>query len=42
MKGLPFSEAVQVGTLLYLAGQVGLGEDGKLVHGAGMERYQAA
>jgi len=33
MKGLPFSEAVQVGNLLYLAGQVGLGDDGKLVHG---------
>ena len=33
MKGLPFSEAVQVGNLLYLAGQVGLGDDGKLVRG---------
>jgi len=33
MKGLPFSEAVQHGRLLYLAGQVGLGDDGELVRG---------
>ncbi|HVP66020.1 MAG TPA: RidA family protein [Anaeromyxobacteraceae bacterium] len=33
MEGLPFSEAVQVGGLLFLAGQVGLDEGGKLVAG---------
>jgi reactive intermediate/imine deaminase len=42
MKGLPFSEAVQVGNLLYLSGQVGLGGDGKLVLGGiGPETRQA-
>jgi 2-iminobutanoate/2-iminopropanoate deaminase len=42
MKGLPFSEAVQVGNLLYLSGQVGLGADGKLAHGGiGPETRQA-
>ncbi len=41
-KGLPFSEAVQVGNLLYLSGQVGLGADGKLVPGGiGPETRQA-
>jgi reactive intermediate/imine deaminase len=33
MKGLPFSEAVQVGNLLFLSGQLGLDADGKLVPG---------
>jgi 2-iminobutanoate/2-iminopropanoate deaminase len=33
MKGLPFSEAVQVGDLLFLSGQIGLDADGKLVPG---------
>jgi reactive intermediate/imine deaminase len=42
MKGLPFSEAVQVGNLLYLSGQLGLGADGKLVRGGiGPETRQA-
>ena len=42
MKGLPFSEAVQVGNLLHLSGQVGLGDDGKLVRGGiGPETRQA-
>jgi 2-iminobutanoate/2-iminopropanoate deaminase len=42
MKGLPFSEAVQVGNLLFLSGQVGLGADVKLVHGGiGPETRQA-
>ena len=31
--GLPFSEAVEVGSLLYLAGQIGSGADGRLVTG---------
>lgn len=31
--GLPFSEAVRTGDLLFLAGQIGLGESGKLVPG---------
>jgi 2-iminobutanoate/2-iminopropanoate deaminase len=30
---LPFSEAVRVGGMLYLSGEVGLGTDGKLVPG---------
>ena len=29
----PFSDAVRVGSMLYLAGQLGLGKDGKLVPG---------
>jgi len=29
----PYSDAVRVGSLLYLAGQLGLGKDGKLVPG---------
>lgn len=33
MKGLPFSEAVRVGDLLFLSGQIGLGADGKLAPG---------
>ncbi len=30
---LPFSEAVRVGSVLYLSGQMGIGADGKLVAG---------
>ncbi|HKY55707.1 MAG TPA: RidA family protein [Anaerolineales bacterium] len=33
MKGLPFSEAVRVGNMLYLAGQIGLDETGNMVPG---------
>lgn len=33
LPGLPFSEAVQAGELLFLAGQIGCGADGKLVPG---------
>jgi len=33
MKGLPFSEAVRVGNLLYLSGQIGRDSSGKLVPG---------
>lgn len=41
-KGLPFSEAVRVGSLLFLAGQVGLDHSGKLVSGGvGPETRQA-
>jgi reactive intermediate/imine deaminase len=31
--GLPFSEAVEVGDLLFLSGQIGSGSNGKLVAG---------
>jgi 2-iminobutanoate/2-iminopropanoate deaminase len=42
MRGLPFSEAVQVGNLLFLSGQLGVGEDGKVVPGGiGAETRQA-
>ena len=41
-KGLPFCEAVQVGDLLFLSGQVGLGTAGKLAPGGvGPETRQA-
>jgi 2-iminobutanoate/2-iminopropanoate deaminase len=33
MKGLPFSEVVRVGNLLFLSGQLGLDADGRLVPG---------
>ena len=33
MKGLPFSEAVRLGNLIFLAGQLGLDGAGKLVPG---------
>jgi len=33
MKKLPFSEAVRVGNMLYLSGQVGLDSSGKLADG---------
>lgn len=32
-KTYPFSEAVRVGDMLYLAGEIGIGADGKLVAG---------
>ncbi|TLY51390.1 MAG: ribonuclease, partial [Gammaproteobacteria bacterium] len=32
-KTYPFSEAVRVGDMLYLAGEIGLGADGKLATG---------
>lgn len=32
-KPLPFAEAVRAGDMLYLSGQVGMGEDGKLPEG---------
>ncbi|MCU0493558.1 MAG: RidA family protein [Chloroflexaceae bacterium] len=33
LQALPFSEAVRVGHTLYLSGQMGVGDDGKLVPG---------
>lgn len=33
MKNLPFSEAVRVGNMLYLSGQIGLDSSGKLAPG---------
>jgi 2-iminobutanoate/2-iminopropanoate deaminase len=33
MKGLPFSEAVRVGTMLYLSGMIGMDSSMKLVSG---------
>jgi len=33
MPGLPFSEAAEVGGFLFLSGQIGLGDDNKLVPG---------
>ena len=33
LKGLPFSAAVRVGKILYLSGQIGIDESGKLVPG---------
>lgn len=33
LKSVPFSEAVRVGKILYLAGQIGLHEAGNMVHG---------
>ena len=42
MKGLPFSEAVHLGNLLFLAGQIGLDDAGKVVSGGvGPETRQA-
>jgi reactive intermediate/imine deaminase len=42
VKGLPFAEAVQVGDLLFLSGQIGLDGSGKLVGGGvGAETRQA-
>jgi reactive intermediate/imine deaminase len=49
MKGLPFSEAVRVGNMLYLSGRLGTDSSGKLVSGGiaaetrqTMENIQAA
>jgi reactive intermediate/imine deaminase len=33
LKGLPFSTAVRVGRMLYLSGQIGIDDSGKLVPG---------
>ena len=33
LKGLPFSAAVRVGRMLYLSGQIGIDDSGKLVPG---------
>ena len=42
MKGLPFSEAVRLGNIIFLAGQLGLDGAGKLVPGGvGPETRQA-
>jgi 2-iminobutanoate/2-iminopropanoate deaminase len=38
---LPFSEAVRVGDILYLSGQIGIGPDGKLPEGAEAQTKQA-
>jgi len=40
-KPLPFSDAVRVGDLLYLSGQLGLGADGKLPDGIEAQTRQA-
>ena len=42
LKNLPFSEAVRVGNMLYLAGQIGLNETGNMVPGGiAAETHQA-
>jgi 2-iminobutanoate/2-iminopropanoate deaminase len=38
---LPFSEAVRVGDMLYLSGQIGIGPDGKLPDGIDAQARQA-
>ena len=38
---LPFSEAVRVGDILYLSGQIGIGPDGKLPEGIDAQARQA-
>jgi 2-iminobutanoate/2-iminopropanoate deaminase len=38
---LPFSEAVRVGDMLYLSGQIGIGPDGKLPEGIDAQARQA-
>jgi reactive intermediate/imine deaminase len=38
---LPFSEAVRVGDILYLSGQIGIGPDGKLPDGIEAQTKQA-
>jgi 2-iminobutanoate/2-iminopropanoate deaminase len=40
-KPLPFSEAVRVGDVLYLSGQIGFGPDGKLPDGIAAQTRQA-
>ena len=42
MKGLPFSEAVRVGEMLYLSGWVGVNKDMKLVPGGIAEETRQA
>ena len=42
LKNLPFSAAVRVGRMLYLSGQIGIDDAGKLVSGGiGPETHQA-
>jgi reactive intermediate/imine deaminase len=38
---LPFSDAVRVGDILYLSGQIGIGADGKLAAGIDAQTKQA-
>ena len=38
---LPFSNAVRVGDIVYLSGQLGVGPDGKLPNGIGAQTKQA-
>jgi 2-iminobutanoate/2-iminopropanoate deaminase len=38
---LPFSDAVRVGDILYLSGQIGIGADGKLPEGIDAQTRQA-
>ena len=40
-KPLPFSEAVRVGDVLYLSGQIGIGPDGKVPDGIEAQTRQA-
>lgn len=40
-QALPFSEAVRVGDILYLSGQIGIGPDGKLPDGIAAQTKQA-
>jgi|KBSMisStaDraftv2_1062788.scaffolds.fasta_scaffold365005_2 reactive intermediate/imine deaminase len=40
-KPLPFSDAVRVGDILYLSGQIGIGPDGKLPDGIDAQTRQA-
>jgi reactive intermediate/imine deaminase len=40
-QALPFSEAVRVGDILYLSGQIGIGGDGKLPDGIEAQTKQA-
>jgi len=42
ISGLPFSEAVEAGPFLILAGQIGTGADGKLVAGGVAEETRQA
>ena len=40
-QALPFSDAVRVGDILYLSGQIGIGADGKLPDGIDAQARQA-
>jgi reactive intermediate/imine deaminase len=40
-QALPFSDAVRVGDILYLSGQIGIGADGKLPDGIDAQTKQA-